>query len=203
MQVNRVLLDILNWVKQLVWWRENKVTVKPYDVISIERTFCGVLKKVTRDTPRALSTYIFTPFAPPRYSKDKHYDYHLCLDHLRSLELVHKKITGHLPEDSDLRYTTRHTHCVTVLRAGRWVDSNGSYSSKVVYQGYFDLIGEYSRYEQEDRWAYAIFNDLIRAVKVKEISLLDFSGEIEVARKKFLGRSAAKVSSKVYSYPVE
>lgn len=200
MQVNRVLLDILNWVKQLVWWREHKIAVQPYEVISRERTLFGILKKVTRDTPRALSTYIFTPLAPPRYSKDKHYDYHLCLDHLWSLDSAHKEIAGKLPRDYNLRYNHRHTHCVTILQAGRWVNSSGSYYSKVLYQGYFDFMGSYSPYEQRDRWAYAIFADLARALKLKEISLVDFTHEIETARTKFLGKGASKVESNCYSY---
>lgn len=200
MRVNRVLLDILDWVKQLVWWREHKVAVKPYDIISSERTMFGVLKKVTRDTPRALSTYIFTPFAPPRYSKDRHYDYHLCLDHLWSLDTLPQQLPGKTPVDYALRYNRRHTHCVTILRAGRWVNADGSYSSKVLYQGYFDFMGAYSAYEHRDRWAYAIFSDLARALKVKDVSLIDFTAVIEAARTKFLSQGAHKVGSNVYDY---
>lgn len=206
MQVNRVLLDILDWIRKLVWWREHKIPKRPYEILSIENTLFGLLKKVTRDTPRALSTYILTPIAPPKYSKEKHYDYHLCLDHLWSLDSINNEVNSNqykLYNIDELRYRKQHSHCVTILKASRWVNKEGEYNSQVMFQGYYDFIGYNAYWNNRDRWAYSIFNDLIRAIKTKDISILNFNDIIENGRRKYLGMSASKIESIHYSYDLD
>lgn len=206
MQINNILIDILDWVRKLVWWREHKVEYAPYEVISIENTLYGLLKEVTRDTPRAVCTYILTPFAPPKYAKDTHKDFHICLDHLWKLDaseyefynnkdkIPHKafKLSKKSKKSPYATHTvlvkpkSTHSHCITILKANRWVNENGSYGSNVIYQGYYDFIGR-SFYGYRDRWAIPIFKDLINEIKTKDISVLDINDIIEQSRKKYLG----------------
>jgi hypothetical protein len=208
MELNSILIDILDWVRKLVWGRENNKEYTPYKVLKMEHTLFGILKMVTRDTPRAVSTYIFTPFAPPKYSNEPHNDYHMCLDYLGKIdytenevpkpkEPVHKsfRLTKpikkiHKVENSYTvisREGTKYSHCITILKANRFPNRQGNYNSKVIYQGYYDLIGsEWLRYR--DRWAVVIFQDMVNQTKSKDISLLNFNDIIEASRQKYLGR---------------
>lgn len=209
MEINNILIDILDWVRKLVWGRENRKEYTPYKVLTVERTLFGILKKVTRDTPRAVSTYILTPFAPPKYSKEEHSDYHLCLDYLGKIDYtenevksvknkkIHKsfKLSKSTRKNTTVadnftviaRDGTKHSHCITILKANRWPNKLGNYSSRVIYQGYYDLVGS-GWLQYRDRWAISIFKDMVNEVKRKEISLIDFNDIIEQARKKYLGR---------------
>ena len=220
MQINHILIDILDWVRQLVWWREKKLTIAPLTVISLEKTDYGLLKKVDRPTPRAVSTYIMTPNAPPKYSKDIHYDYHICLDHLwkinstevetptpaveplKSFRLYTPPKSKNKPSIPKYRvgfYGDKYSHCITILKCSRFVDSEGDYSSQVIYQGYYDLIGaRYSLSSYRDRWAHTIFSDLINQCKNKEITTLRFNDIIEQSRKRHLGYGYRPNTGSVY-----
>lgn len=220
MQFNHILIDILDWVRQLVWWREKRLTLAPFTVLSLEKTITGLLKKVDRRTPRAVSTYIMTPHAPPKYSKDIHYDYHLCLDHLWKLDSNEtetpvpkveplKSFRLYIPPKTTPKikpqpyrvglYGDKYSHCITVLKCSRFVDSEGDYSSQVIYQGYYDLIGaRYSISSYRDRWAYSIFLDLINECKMKEITTLRFNDIIEQSRKRHLGYGYRANTGSVY-----
>lgn len=206
MQVNRILVDILDWVRRLAWWKARQVKSKPYKIIRIENTVYGLLKQIERDTPRTLSTYIFTPKAPPKYAKDKHFEYHICLDHLWALDAVTNENKVSKPEDYDktvsqgFRYNRSHSHCITILKSSRWISKAGQYETKVLFQGYFDFIGYSPYFNNRDRWAYPIFKELIAAIRTKNIALLDFDSIIENARYKFLGKGAGRIQSKVYNY---
>jgi hypothetical protein len=220
MEINNILIDILDWVRKLVWSRENKTEYTSYRVLTMERTMFGLLKQVTRDTPRAVSTFILTPFAPPKYSKEEHNDYHFCLDYLGKIDYTenevkpvktHKKYKSFRLSKSAKRPTsakdnftvisrkgTPHSHCITILKANRWPNKLGNYSSRVIYQGYYDLMGSgWSQYR--DRWAIVIFKDMVNQVKRKEISLIDFNDIIEQARKKYLGRHYTPNSGMYYT----
>lgn len=209
MELNNILIDILDWVRKLVWGRKDKKEYTAYKVLTIEHTLFGILKQVTRDTPRAVSTYILTPFAPPKYSKEEHNDYHLCLDYLGKIDYTENevKVTKEVKQHESFRLSkprhiptavkdnftvisregSKHSHCITILKANRWPNKSGNYSSRVIYQGYYDLVGsDWLKYR--DRWAIVIFKDMVNQVKRKEISLLNFNDIIEQARKKYLGR---------------
>lgn len=220
MQINHILIDILDWVRQLVWWRERKLTVVPFTILSLERTDMGLLKKVDRPTPRSVSTYIMTPNAPPKYSKDIHYDYHICLDHLWKLDSPEaempvpkveplKSFRLYIPPKPVIQqkplpyrvglYGDKYSHCITILKCSRFVDSEGDYSSQLIYQGYYDLIGaRYSLSSYRDRWAHSIFSDLINACKSKEITTLRFNDIIEQSRQRHLGYGYRPNTGSVY-----
>jgi hypothetical protein len=208
MELNNILIDILDWIRKLAWGRQNKEEYTPYKVLTMEKTSFGLLKRVTRDTPRAVSTYILTPFAPPKYSKEPYNDYHFCLDYLGKIQ-EHKsfKLTPKSSKPVYDKYTVltrgnnKYSHCITILRANRWPNSQGNYSSKVIYQGYYDLVGSQWQYYR-DRWANVIFQDMVNHVKHKDISLLKFNDIIEQSRQRYLG-TYYKPNSGIYYTDIE
>jgi hypothetical protein len=218
-QINNILIDILDWVRKVIWSRQQKLHTAPFVVISLEKTITGLLKKVERLTPRSVSTYIMTPNAPPKYSKDIHYDYHLCLDHLWKLDSVDTEIP--LPKIEPIKsfrlhrpitkpelvippyrvsvYGGKYSHCITILQCSRFIDAEGNYSSKVIYQGYYDLIGSrYTSSSYRDRWAFPVFLDLITECKTKEVSILEFNDIIEQSRKRHLGYGYKPNTGSIY-----
>jgi hypothetical protein len=60
---DRIAIDFLDWLRQLLWHREDVIKHRPYDVLRTMRGKYGLISKVDRRTPRAISTYTFSPFA--------------------------------------------------------------------------------------------------------------------------------------------
>lgn len=199
--MNRILLDILDWVRRIVWSRDRAVKKRPYNVLSIQTGNWGILKHVTRDTPRSISTYILTPPAPPRTSKEPHYNYHVCLDHLWALDEVGVRRTYEV-NNGDARYSRSHSHCITILRAGRFPRKDGNYDSKVLFQGYYDFIGKNYEINGRDRWAHAIFRDFILEFKLRCMTVSNFDDIVEESRLKYLGMGASKIQSVSYDYRI-
>jgi hypothetical protein len=68
MKYDRIAIDFLDWLRQLLWHREDVIKHRPYDVLRTMRGKYGLISKVDRRTPRAISTYTFSPF---RYNQPR------------------------------------------------------------------------------------------------------------------------------------
>jgi len=178
MQVDRILIDILDWLRRSLYWRRARSVKKaPFEVLRTERADRGMLKLVERDTPRAVRTWVFTAY--PRSiegftSRGDLRDIHICLDHLYPLA-----------GEGGRRYPQRWSHRVSILSASRYLSEDGSYETSTIFQRPYDLVGgrpEISR----DRWAIAITDQLANLVGKFGLQL-EWHLEIELERKRFLG----------------
>lgn len=135
MKFDRIFLDLLAWVNQLGWWREQKVKKRPYLRISTHRlSGIGLLHHVKRPDdlcPRDCGTFIFEPF---RYDGKPVRDLHICIDHLEGMSVVGR---------SNSRI--RATHRVTVLAADHWMGEDGRYNADELFSVDDDLQGQSSR----------------------------------------------------------
>jgi hypothetical protein len=185
MQFDRVVIDILDWIRRVLFWRSHRqVKQKPYEILKIERLWRGILKLVKRDTPRAVRTWIFTPFPIPEnglntVSRQNIKDYHICLDHL--LPLVGDNRAPVTPPSSSMRH--RPTHRVMVLEASRYLTSDGSYASSTLFSCDYSFA---RRDGSRDRWAIAVVDELAKIVGNGGIQDVDWHMEIELSRKRFL-----------------
>lgn len=181
MKIDRILIDIFDWVRRLVFSRRDRAVSKPYERLESWRGSLGVLHKVRRDTPRAVDTYIFSPLRTggPKSSPPK--DIHICLDHLGALS--GQQAQRHQP----------HTHRVTVLLASHWPQEDGSYNTSVLYSASWDFQG---RSQYRDRWATAITYDVVRLLKDRPFRAIDWEFEFTMSAKQMMGSSFQPRASK-------
>lgn len=135
MRFDRIFVDMLAWINQLGWYREQKVKKRPYEKLDKwHLTGLGILSRVARPEdlcPRDCGTYIFEPF---RYGKNPVRDIHICVDHLEGMAVVGR---------SNKRI--RSTHRITVLAAEHWMGADGRYEADELFSVDDDLQGQSSR----------------------------------------------------------
>lgn len=200
MLFNRIINDIVDWVRRLLYWQKNEIKHKPYKVIEAHQGIHGLLRLVERDTPRAVMTYIFTPKPTSGTNVVNNlFDYHICLDHLWAVDTagLHVKsfaLNNNIPSfkplvkkpSRPLSALGEPSHTVTILKASRWLDNNGDYQTEVVYYKQFDFIGTDAT-PYRDKYAVPAFKDVINQLKYKRFTDLDWDWEITFSQRRFMG----------------
>lgn len=177
MRFDRVVNDIVEWIRRTLWYKNGEIKVKPFEVIETRRGKDHEIRKVLRDTPRAIATYIFVPY---RYDRPKAVlrDIHLCCDHLGVLE-------G--DQGAGRRHTTRvPTHRVSVFSASHSLQKDGGYDLKELFSADYDFQG-LSQFR--DRQANAIMAKIANLCKERYLADINWRFEVESAAKQVLGGS--------------
>ena len=134
MRIDRILADILQWVGQVVWHREQKVKARPYERLQTWRLpGCGLLHRVIRPEtlcPRDVGSYIFEPYRYGSTTKDIHF----CCDHLDGMA-----------RPGAWRKGSIHTHRLTILLADHFVGQDGRYAAEELFSIDDDWQGFSSR----------------------------------------------------------
>lgn len=134
-RIDRIWVDILQWINQLVWWRDQKVERKPYEKLQTWRLAgLGLLHRVSRPQdlcPRDVGSYIFEPF---RYGSANVRDLHILCDHLEGMKHPHA-----------WDRTKICTHRITVLIADHWVGEDGRYEAEELFSLDDDFQGQSPR----------------------------------------------------------
>jgi len=205
---NRIINDIVDWIRRLLHWQDKKVLNKPYTILEIYTFNHGVLKLVDRDTPRAVLTYIYTPKPiGDKIKSDYIYDFHICLDHLWVIsdELLNldnikkeKKDIENIKEGKDRPFKVPKnlkvgdpSHILTILRSSRFLDSNGDYITEILYHKKFDFVG-FDNTGYRDKFAIPIIKDVIHILKEQEFKDIDWDFEISFSQKRFMGSYYSK-----------
>jgi hypothetical protein len=84
LRFDRILLDILDWIRQGLWFRRGATSAKPYEVLKVYPGDRGVLRVLSRETPRAVSTLEFQPHRKAGQPVPNRI--HLYCDHLDKVE---------------------------------------------------------------------------------------------------------------------
>jgi len=130
---DRIAIDFLDWLRQLLWHREDVIKHRPYEVLKTMRGKYGLISKVDRRTPRAISTYTFSPFRYNQPEQDLR-DIHLCCDHLGAIQ--GEKSIASRGGGNQL------THRISIYSASHFLDAHGSYDLKELFSGEYDLQGQ-------------------------------------------------------------
>ena len=181
-------------------WKET-ADGKPIKYASIGSLECfgGMLHKVERKTPRSIETYVYIPFTPNQYmtKKDSNYDYHICLDHLWSLdpyqyELLRVPSYRYKPVDKEYipveklkSERGKYSHIITVIKSSRWLNKEGDYVGEVLFQQKVDLVGSY-KYFGRDRKAIPMFRKLVSRLRTISPVGLDWKTEISKLQKELI-----------------
>lgn len=195
MKINRIILDILDWIKDALWGKKNKDIYKGYKILQVYQGDKGILKLVERDTPRAIITYVFTPFARVVGNKIlPSKDIHICLDHLWALEgseVKHKsfKLSNTSNRFSYSKYLGKDSHSITVLEASRFVNKDGDYLTDIIFHKNYDFIGVDTS-GLRDRHAIPIIKEVVMLFKERPSDTartFPWDFEIKWSRKRFMG----------------
>jgi hypothetical protein len=161
-RIDRILSDILQWIGQVAWWREQKVKRRPYEKIQTWRMAgLGCLHRVVRPPdlcPRDVGTYIFEPF---RYNVKTIKDIHILCDHLEGMSR---------PRGRQKKQVC--THRVTILLADHWIGADGRYAANELFSLNDDLQGQSSR---RDLHIACILHQVAFAVAQASAGGLDFT----------------------------
>jgi len=200
MNLDRILLDFLIWIKVQFWKAPSGSPVYGYEEIARFDSSRGYLKLVRRDTPRAISTWVFIPKRNADLDNLKHqlehsqldkykYDIYICCDHLFALtELDNPNKKAHklkLPQKRHIYTNNLKTHKISVLLISHFLYKDGTFQSFEVFSQEYNLIKQGSL--DTNREAIAIVQSVAMLLKYRPID--DWHFEIESYRKQFLGSS--------------
>ena len=203
MLFNRIINDIIDWVRRLLHWKRRSLSNKPYSIIEICVCDYGILKLVYRDTLRAVWTYVFSPKNYPSTNVIKDiFDYHICLDHLYTIksDTVDKYKDTKQSKEFDIllskleatslksrnKYNPAYTHAVTILKASKWLDGAGNYKTEIIYHNTFNFIGtDLTGYR--DKYALPVFKDAVFQLKTRLFEEINWDKELNDSQKRFMG----------------
>lgn len=147
---DRILEDVLGFIRRLLWWQADKTeaTKKPFQSMRVIPGELGIISLVEgRDTPRAVRTWIYSP---KRYelnstrpvARKSSDDLHIYLDFLGPLP------SSNTPKANQERHENQQkrrsgekifTHRLQVLRASHFLSEQGFYDYELIYWEDFDF----------------------------------------------------------------
>jgi hypothetical protein len=184
MRVDQLFLDLLDWIKRVLVSKQDKAAHKPYEILKQYRGRQGILKLVVRDTPRAVRTYIFSPFQETQTNRIQvKKDIHICLDHLwQSAQTRSSQQNSAKAQKSRSRFAN--SHRITVFEASRFLNKDGTYDTNQIYSEDLNLVGKAT---YRDQLAIPIVDDLAMMLKEFPVNTIDWKFEIETGCKRYLG----------------
>jgi hypothetical protein len=202
MKLDRIVLDFLVWIKEQFWKAPSGSPVCLYEEIARFDSSRGYLKRVKRDTPRAVATWVFIPkrnvdldnlkhqFEHSQHNKYK-YDLYICCDHLFALtESGNSNKKKQKPQLTQQRRTYTNnikTHKISVLLISHFLQKDGTFQSFEVFSQDYDFIKQGSLALHNE--AIAIVQSVAMLLKYRAIDDHCWHFEFESYRKQFLGSS--------------
>ncbi|MEL6136856.1 MAG: hypothetical protein AAFR42_05540 [Cyanobacteria bacterium J06628_6] len=192
---DRILGDILDFVRRFLWWKTDKTAVKHKPFQSIRKPITGdtgiACLVLGRDTPRAVRTWIFSPRrrqndAVAGLKSNPLDDIHVYLDFLGPL--------ANAPETKQMHWNlsqrkTREkgeaflTHRVQILKASHMLNAHGFYDYELLFWQDYDFYRPGSG--DPERWAVAAVDRLV--YRILSNSELDWESAIANIRQVVLG----------------
>lgn len=183
MQIDRHIIDFLQWIHDLLWLRKKKHPEQVVEKIGTTlHSRYGYIQQIRRHLPpeipdRDISAWMFMPLRGETKRVDTQDYYIVCL--------FLGAITGFTPlgehpKAKKRRRSLEPTHRIIVVTASRWLNSWEGFESKLIYTGDHDLQG---RSEFINRDAAAITRELVMTLRHRPIEEVDWKAEIEILRK--------------------
>ncbi|MFQ3617446.1 MAG: hypothetical protein SNJ57_10050 [Cyanobacteriota bacterium] len=183
MQVDRYIIDFLQWLHDLLWLRkQKKVRTVVTKIGSPVRTPYGYIQQIRRHLPpevpdRDVSAWIFMPLRGDVKKSDVKDYYIVCL-FLGPVATGVPAIAQKTPVKR--RRATSPTHRIIVVQASRWLNNWEGFESNFIFCGDFDLQGHS---EFPHRNAKHITRELVMTLRRWPIEAIDWKAEIEILRK--------------------
>ncbi len=183
MQVDRHIIDFLQWIHDLLWRRRKKHTRQVVEKIGgSTRTPYGYVQQIRRHFPpgipdRDVSAWIFMPLRGET-KREEIKDYYIVCLFLGAIACSNPAAAQPKPRRS-LR-SLEPTHRIIVVAASRWLNTWEGFESSFVYSGDHDLQG---RSEFVHRNAAAVTRELVMTLRHRSIDTIDWGSEIEILQK--------------------
>lgn len=175
LRFDRILLDILDWIRQGLWFRRGATGARPYEVLRVYPGARGVLRELSRATPRAVSTLEFQPHrkagqpVPDRI--------HLYCDHL-----------GKVEGDRSPRVKDK-SHRIQILSVNPILSAEGYVTSEILYRRDY----QFHRSAYRDEFAVMILLAIGFQLLRLPHSAINWEFEIEASAKQIMGARWAKI----------
>jgi hypothetical protein len=215
MNLDRIVLDFLVWIKEQFWKAPSRSPVYLYEEIARFDSSRGYLKLVRRNTPRAVATWVFIPKrntdldkikhpSPPNQVNEYKHDIYICCDHLFAVAesaKSNRKIPSTRLNQKQNGYAKKiKTHKISVLQISHFLQKDDTFESFELFSQEYDLIRQGSR--DIHREAMAVVQSVAMLLKYRAVD--DWHFEIESYRKQFLGSSYTPTIKDInYSLQVE
>lgn len=185
---DRILEDVLGFIRRFLWWRSNKTApsrqpFKSMRAIDGEYYIASLVEG--RDTPRAVRSWICSPKRSDLNStrlvvQQPSDDLHIYLDFLGPLPGVDSPKSNEERQERQLKRRLGervYTHRLQILRASHFLNENGFYNYELIYWEDFDFY--WPTGQQPEFFARIVIDKLayhcINQVDVFEISLEDWA----------------------------
>ena len=177
MGIGQLLKNIVAWLQR--WLRSiQKKAPQPFVSIREKQYPLGVLKLVEgRDTSHAVRTWIICPKSGQE-SIMAPLDLHVYLDFLGG--------TDPLASGSNSRNRSNGTHMITILRASRRLQSDGTYRYDHIFSSDYDFQGQHST--PADVQARIACDRIAVLAGIRPIAEADWPDEIEEIYRQVMGR---------------
>lgn len=150
MLFDRILEDVLGFIRRLLWWREygTESGNKPFQSMQLIPGEFGLISLVEgRETPRAVRSWIYSPKrcdlnATTPVVRKPNDDLHIYLDFLGPLP---DSDSPRARQEWQMRQQQRrvgenvYTHRVQILRASHFLNQHGFYDYELLYWEDFDF----------------------------------------------------------------
>lgn len=175
MRLDRIFIDIFDWIRRVLYYRTDKSVQKPYEIISKRYGKQGYLNHLLRDTDRAVDTWEYQLYKRSENGIHKTYKYHIYVDFL---EPISNKDSFKL-----VSARNRNTHRVIVVEVDPLLNSDGTYNTDILFSGDYSFQRYINRRDYEAKWVGRKLAELILDRKPSEIKNLDWEFEIKLIYK--------------------
>jgi hypothetical protein len=198
---DRILGDILDFIRRFLWWKTDKKVVKRQPFVVIQKPIQGTRGQLSlvigRDTPRAARTWIFSPTVEQVNTvsdlQDARLDIHIYLDFLGPLPNSSESQKKHWEvsqQQAEQREEAFLTHRIQILKASRQLNEHGFYDYELVFWKDYDFYRVDSG--DPERWAIATVDRVAR--QLLTTASIDWDADIESTRQFVLGAYQPRVN---------
>ncbi len=169
LRFDHILLEILDWIRKAIQSRKGKAIAKPYAVLKVYPGEKGVLRALSRDTPRAVSTLEYQPLR--KVGAPLPNRIHLYCDHLDKL-----------PGDSTPRVRGK-SHRIQILEVAPVLTAEGYAICEILFRQDY----QFQRSAYRDEFAVLILLAIGFQLLRLPYGSINWEFEIEASAKQIMG----------------
>lgn len=181
-KVDRVLIDILDWIRRVIWFDRGKVTQRPYIVVETLVSRRGKLKRLIRDTHRAVRTWEFQPYK--KHGHPKPWTVRICCD-FNELTPRDDRVPKGKVQPKKRATSSRYSHQFRVLLVNPdFNETEDYYEYEVLFDGVFDWQ---VRSSHRDEYAILITDCVSKQLLTVPIRQINWQHELKACAQTRMG----------------
>jgi len=178
MRIDRIFIDIFDWIRRVLYYQADKATQKPYEVLSTKYGNRGYLRKLLRDTERAVATWEYQLYRRRENDGYKLYKYHIYVDFLEPITNKDSFKLVKVPS-----YRNRPTHRVSIVMVDPVINKDGTYNTDILFAQDYSFQRYINRRDYEAKWVAQKLAEFILDRKPSDILNINWAFEIDLIYK--------------------